>query len=118
MQQSIHQAYVAKVVAKVQAALQGQFQTKQAFEADTLVALAKELKLVIGRRGRGGGWEPTDSGLQFIGENVEKFRTLEAVEAKKHEEQLKKDRAEARASRAKVFEFSIANAAAISLPKS
>jgi hypothetical protein len=117
MQTSIHQAYVAKVVAKVQSALQGQFQTKQAFNADTLVELAKELKLVIGRRGRGGGWEPTDIGLQFIGENVEKFRAMEAMEAKSHEEQLKKDRAETRAARAKIFETSIANAAAISLPK-
>lgn len=58
-------------------------------EAITL-AMAKDLKLVEGKRGIGGGYFPTDEGLEFVGVNVEAYRkaeeqAAEAAEAAKKE---------------------------------
>ncbi len=65
--------------------------------ADTLLALAKDLGFIEGKRGRAGGFEPTDDGLEFMGVNVEEFR---AKEAKSMVETIQERQAAAREARA------------------
>jgi len=47
--------------------------------AELTLLTAKELNLVMGKRGRDGGTFPTDTGLETLGLDVSKFRTEETV---------------------------------------
>ncbi len=40
---------------------------------------------MVGVRGRGGGFEPTDEGLSFAGENVAEYRNQERLEQAKRD---------------------------------
>ncbi len=48
--------------------------------SQTLIALAKDLGYIEGRRGRSGGFEATDMGLKFAGIDAEDFRQKEALD--------------------------------------
>ena len=109
------QATVVKIATKVQSALQMQFATKMIFESDLLIDLSKQLGLIHGKRGRGGGWEPTDAGLIFVGISVQSYRNAQAQEALKHEQELKDARANARKQRAEILQTSIHHASAITV---
>ncbi len=71
---------VVGILAKVQSQLTGNLPrgTYNIPSSDSLLAVAKELGFIESRRGRTGGFEPTDAGLKFFGKNVEEYRAKEA----------------------------------------
>ncbi len=78
---------VAKIVAKIHETLIHAIPNaaKSPVTSETLVNLGKELGFMVGVRGRGGGFEPTDIGLQFAGENVAEYRNKERLEQAKRD---------------------------------
>lgn len=78
---------VAQIVAKIHETLIHAIPSasKAPVSSETLVSLAKELNFVVGVRGRGGGFEPTDTGLQFAGENVAEYRNQERLDQAKRD---------------------------------
>lgn len=103
----MHEEVVVKIAKKIQDGIQKNFHTKQALQVDTLLNVARELGYVINRRGRGGGWEATDEGLEFGGYEVEKFRANEALEAQHRQERAKRDRERAREERQRAFQATL-----------
>lgn len=70
---------VQKLLTNVRERLQVSLGVTTPSEELTLQA-AKELNLVVGKRGRDGGTFPTDAGLEYLGFDVTKFRADETVE--------------------------------------
>lgn len=73
---------VVGILAKVQAHITGRLPRGKykVPTSDTLLAVAKDLGFIEGRRGRAGGFEATDLGLEFAGMDVEEFRTKAALD--------------------------------------
>lgn len=78
---------VAQIVAKIHDTIVQAIPSaaKAPITSDTLILLAKELGFMVGVRGRGGGFDPTDVGLQFAGENVAEYRNNERLEQAKRD---------------------------------
>lgn len=60
--------------------------------AETLLETAKAYGLIEGKRGRDGGFQATDAGLAFVGEDVATFKVAEAKVALEHEKEVKEAR--------------------------
>lgn len=75
-------AIIAKIVGNIQDVLERSIpgSGKAGLQINTLLELAKELDMMVGVRGRGGGFVPTDAGLQFAGVNVAEYRNEERIE--------------------------------------
>lgn len=79
---------------------------------DTLLSLAKELGFVVGRRGRGGGYAPTDEGLSFAGINVAEYRNIERQEQLKREAEASAAKAARQEAFAEILKGSVGGKAA------
>jgi predicted transcriptional regulator len=90
---------IVGILAKIQSLVTGRLPKGryQVPTTDTLLALAKDLGFIEGKRGRQGGFVPTDDGLEFMGVNVDEFR---AKEAKSMVETIQERQAAAREARA------------------
>lgn len=86
------QTIVVSILAKVQSLVTGRLPrgTYNLPSSQTLIALAKDLGYIQGRRGRNGGYDSTDEGLAFAGIDAEDFRQKEALDFVKTQQ----DRAE------------------------
>lgn len=78
--------------------------------AETLLAMAIDMGYINGKRGKDGGYLATDTGLAFIGEDVDAFRAQEAKEAHAKEAHAKEARKEAVKARAARLQDSLTNA--------
>ncbi len=87
---------VIKIVGTVHNTLISAFPqvAKSPISQETLLSLAKECGLIFGKRGRGGGFEPTDEGLTFAGLDVVEFRNVERIEAAKRQAENEARKAE------------------------
>ncbi len=115
MQQS---TLIVGILAKLQSHVTGRL-PKNSYSVpttDTLLLLAKDLGFIEGKRGRQGGFVPTDNGLEFMGVSVEEFRAKEARETVQTLQERQAAAREARAQRMKELQNELQ--AAISSNKS
>ncbi len=67
--------------------------------AETLLETAKAYGLIEGKRGRDGGFQATDAGLAFVGEDVAAFKVAEAKAELEREKEAKEARKMANAQK-------------------
>lgn len=100
-----HSTIVVGILAKVQAHITGRLARGRYKipSSDTLIAVARDLGFIEGRRGRAGGFEPTDEGLEFMGFSVEEFRSKEALGNAKIQQEKAEQARRAREERAQAL---------------
>lgn len=88
----MRKSIVATVLATLQTKVNATMGQSGKLNPETLLDMAKAYGLVEGKRGRDGGYQATDAGLTFVGEDVEAFKVREAEAEAKAEETAKKQR--------------------------
>ncbi len=81
--------YFVKILAKLQTTFNTAMDTPAELTTDQLTTLAKSYGLVESKRGRDGGYPATNTGLAFVGEDVQTFVLAEAQAAEERAEQAK-----------------------------
>ena len=103
------QTIVVNILAKVQNLVTGRLPrgTYGIPTSQTLIALAKDLGYIEGRRGRNGGYDATDSGLMFAGIDSEDFRQKEALELVRSQQERQEQARKARDERIQALQKNI-----------
>jgi DNA-binding PadR family transcriptional regulator len=102
--------FVAVVLANVQNKVNSTMGQSGKLSPETLLDTAKAYGLIEGKRGRDGGYQATDAGLAFVGENVEEFKVREAAADAEAEETAKKTRKAEKAAKAAELATKLADA--------
>jgi hypothetical protein len=101
---------VPTVLATVQTKVNSTLGSSATLDPETLLSVAKAYGLVEGKRGRDGGYQTTDAGLTFVGQDVEAFKVAEAQAEAEAEEAAKKARKADKAAKAATLAANLAEA--------
>ena len=101
-----------KVLATIQTTLNKVMEGEATLDSDTLTNIAKGYGFVEGKRGRDGGYQATNEGVEFVGENLQTFLENEALAKTEAEKAAKQARKEATKATKKELEAQVAAALA------